>query len=376
MQRKLKLAITANGLSLNGITKVIIGYATRLPRNEYHIVVFNSGKAEHSIVDCLAYHGIDLKDLPRKERRPLRYFTALVRELHAFDPDIVHINGSSALMAPEMLAAFLSRTKVRIAHCHSSRCNHPILNFMFKPMVRALSTNRLACSRLAGESVFRRGTFDVLPNAFEVTRFAYDEQLREKVRAEYGIPADAFALGHVGRINDVKNQRFAVDVFDELCRQKADAYIVFVGKGPGMAALRERVEASPNGERIILAGDQPDPAPFYSAFDALLFPSRYEGLGITVLEAQACGLPCFISSSIPEEADVGGRVTRISISESARKWADTVLGEALGGDIDRMAPEGIAKYDIARCVESLAAYYFALNESPLNWAKRTRLVMR
>lgn len=370
------MAFVTKDLMRNGITTVIESYATRLPSDRFVVEVLFGGKNDSDTVNELLDHGISVKEIPKKAANIFGYFITLVRELRSFNPDIVHVNGSSALMAPELASAFLSGAKVRIAHCHSNSCDHPVLNVILKPVVRALSTNKLACSKLAGESVFRRGTFDVLPNAFEVTRFAYDERSREKVRAECGIPAEAFVLGHVGRINDVKNQRFAVDIFDELCRKKTDARIVFVGEGPGMAALRERVEASPNSERIILAGDQPDPAPFYSVFDALLFPSRYEGLGITVLEAQACGLPCFISSNIPKEADAGGRIKRINVTDSSQKWAEAILGGVYRDDGDRMAPEGIAKYDIARCVESLVAYYCALNESPLNWVKRVRLVMR
>lgn len=376
VQQKIKLAITANGLSPNGVTKIIFNYTRKLTNNNFEITIFNSGDADPIAAQQFSGSDIVIVDLPNKQHNPFRYLAALVRELRVFSPDIVHVNGSSALMSLELIGARLSPAKARIAHCHSSSSMHPILNVMLRPVARLLSNGKLACSVLAGDSLFKTGSFDVLPNAFEVERFTFDQASRERIRCELNIPSYALVLGHVGRVNEVKNQRFAVEIFEEVCRKRDDAYIVFVGEGPGMRALRERIETSQNKERIILVGNQTNTAPYYSAFDALVFPSLYEGLGITVLEAQASGLPCFISSGLPQEVDAGGRIVRVGLSEAAANWAKTIEKELDGQDSDgrRRGARLIESYDINRCSGLLESYYRALVDCPVSRIKSVRLV--
>lgn len=377
MQQKIKLGITANGLSPNGVTKMIYNYTRKLPHNSFEIAIFNSGDADSIAAQQFSDSDIMIVDLPVKQQNPFQYLIALVRELRVFSPDVVHVNGSSALMSLELIGARLSPAKARIAHCHSNSSMHPILNVMLRPVTRLLSNGKLACSVSAGNSVFKVGSFDVLPNAFEIERFAFDQASRERVRHELNIPPHALVLGHVGRVNEVKNQRFAVEIFEEVCHKRDDAYIVFVGEGPGMRALQEKIEASPNKERIILTGNQTDTAPYYSAFDALVFPSLYEGLGITVLEAQASGLPCIISSGLPQEVDAGGRIVRVGLSEAASIWAKTIEKELDGQESCRRERGArlIESYDINRCSESLEAYYRALADCPVSQIKSVRLVM-
>lgn len=375
--RRIRVAVITKDLTRNGITMVIVNYAKRLPSDRFEIEVLFGGKSDQDVIQELQNNGIAVKGLPRKSANVIKYFAILVRELCIFNPDIVHVNGSSALMSLELIGARLSPAKARIAHCHSSSSMHPILNVMLRPVARLLSNGKLACSVLAGDSLFKTGSFDVLPNAFEVERFTFDQASRERIRCELNIPSYALVLGHVGRVNEVKNQRFAVEIFEEVCRKRDDAYIVFVGEGPGMRALRERIETSQNKERIILVGNQTNTAPYYSAFDALVFPSLCEGLGITVLEAQASGLPCFISSGLPQEVDAGGRIVRVGLSEAAVNWAKTIEKELDGQDSDgrRRGARLIESYDINRCSGLLESYYCALVDCPVSRIKSVRLVM-
>lgn len=375
--KRIRLAVLVHGLTLNGISKVVMNYADRLSVDKFEIKILNNGPYEIPVLEYFHRLNIDVVNLPSKERHPVRQLVTLICELRRFNPDIVHVNGSSALMASELFAAWIMHAKVRIAHCHSNRGMHKALNFVMRPAARALSNAKLACSASAGESIFRMGSFDILPNAFEVADFGFSERSRREIREQYDIPLDAVVFGHVGRVNTIKNQQFAIDVFDEMCKISGNLYAVFIGDGPGMVPLRERVKMSPNKERIVLAGSEFDSAPFYSAFDVLLFPSLYEGLGMTVLEAQASGLPCVISSSIPGEVDLGGRIMRIDLAVPAKRWAEKSL-DFIGGLNDetyRASAPGVERFDIRRCAQSLEEFYEALHSSSAHEIKGVRLVI-
>lgn len=375
--KKIKVAIIVHGLTLNGISKVVMNYVTRLSVDKFEIEILNNGSYDVSVLEYFHQLHIDVVNLPSKERHPFRQLIMLISELRRFKPDVVHVNGSSALMASELFAAWLLNVRVRIAHCHSDRGMHKILNYIMRPVARALSNTKLACSVPAGESVFRIGSFDVLPNAFDVRNFEFCRRSRREIRERYNIPFDAVVLGHVGRVNKIKNQQFAIDVFDEMCKKNGNLYAVLVGDGPDMDALRERVKMSPNIKKIVLTGSVLNPAPYYSAFDMLLFPSINEGLGISVLEAQASGLPCVISSSIPKEAELGGQILRIDPAESVSSWAEKSLKfiSHLDHGTCRVSAPGIMKYDITHCAQSLEEFYEALDGSSAREVKGVRLVI-
>jgi len=150
---------------------------------------------------------------------------------------------------------------------------------------------------------------------------------RDAVRTEFHIPRDAFVIGHVGRFTEQKNHAFLLDVAAEVARRDANARFLLVGEGELRPAMMARAAALGLGEHAIFAGSRADvPRLMRGAMDAFLFPSRYEGLGLVLVEAQAAGLPCAIADVVPGEADiVPPLMHRLSLRQSARQWADALL---------------------------------------------------
>jgi glycosyltransferase involved in cell wall biosynthesis len=158
----------------------------------------------------------------------------------------------------------------------------------------------------------------------EPFRSAFD---RQQVRAELGIPENAFVVGHVGRFHRQKNHVQLVEIAAELVRRDADVHVLVVGDGPLRSAIERRVAARHLSDRVTFAGRRSDIARLMlAAMDVFLLPSLYEGLPVVLLETQAAGLRSVISDTITDEIDVvPGLICRCRLSQPASAWADSVL---------------------------------------------------
>lgn len=121
---------------------------------------------------------------------------------------------------------------------------------------------------------------------------------------------DEIVLGHIGRLNHQKNQIFLLKVYDELASRRKNVKVLLVGDGPDLEELQAIIANDPYKKGIILYGASPKPAEMYSAMDSFVFPSIYEGLPITLLEAQLNGLPCIISDAITDEVVINSNVKK------------------------------------------------------------------
>ena len=196
----------------------------------------------------------------------------------------------------------------------------------FRFLPRTVPTVKLAPSTEAAEYTFgkgcvKRGEVFLLHNAIDTNVYCFDEIGRERLRKELGLE-DKFVVGHVGRFNQQKNHAFLIDVFQELHHRNPQARLVLVGKGELEEAVRQKVCALGLEEYVIFTGVRQDIPQLLSAFDVFLFPSLYEGMPNTVIEAQATGLPCVISDSITREADITDLVHFCSLDSHISIWVD------------------------------------------------------
>jgi glycosyltransferase involved in cell wall biosynthesis len=158
------------------------------------------------------------------------------------------------------------------------------------------------------------------------------------VRAELGIPATAFILGHVGRFIELKNHTFLLDILNEVLKKEPEAYLLLVGEGPLRRTIEQQALAKGLADRTIFAGSRPDvPRLMQGAMDAFVMPSICEGLPLVGIEVQAAGLPTFLSDAITVEVCIVPQlVTRISLSQPASIWADAICRSQQESSIDQI----------------------------------------
>lgn len=179
-----------------------------------------------------------------------------------------------------------------------------------------------AIEALTGKDADNKTRF-VIKNAIDPEKFSFSSVQRDKWRAEFGCDQNTLVVGNVARFTYVKNHEFQVEIFSKIVDRFPNAKLVFVGVGSEEETVRQQVKTLGLNNKVIFMGSRPDVKDIVNAFDVFLMPSRFEGLGIVLIEAQANGLHCVISSEvIPQEADVNvGLVTRVNLNDSSDKWA-------------------------------------------------------
>lgn len=275
-----------------------------------------------------------------------------------------HMTSTASLYLAEAGRAGIGCTA---AHARSAGTDSGIKGWMTRVLRKNLAGRAevcLACSELAGRAVFgekawRDGLVHVVPNAIEVAKYVYDPEKRERLRCELGI-SDRFVIGHVGRFNPVKNHPFLLDVFYEIKKQREDAVLLLVGEGGGMEAAKEKAAALGLEKSVLFAGSRPDAADFYQAMDFMVFPSLYEGLPGTILEAQAAGLPCLMSDTITREVMLTGLVEAMSLERPAEEWAGRVIAAAqenAGGRRSYLEELRAAGFDVKKQARQWEIFY-------------------
>lgn len=211
----------------------------------------------------------------------------------------------------------------------------------------------LAAEYTFGKKAVENGEVHFLNNGLDLGVYHYSDEARQRVRAELGVSDHTAVLGHVGRFNEQKNHDYLLRVFADYLRKNEDSVLVLVGVGYLEDKIKQRVKELLPEQKVIFTGLRTDIPELLSAFDVFVFPSLYEGMPNTIIEAQACGLPCVLSDTITSQADLCGRLRYLPLTDTAL-WADAV-GKALAeGRIEA----DMSDYDIRTVSGQFCRYCF------------------
>ena len=273
---------------------------------------------------------------------------------------IVHVH-QDCLSAVALQCAKEAGVPVRIGHCHNSNQDKNwkyLVKLHYMKKIPDHATHLFACGKSAGQWMFGGADFQVLNNAVELRGFTFDPEVRRRVRAALNIDDGAFVLGHVGGFRPQKNHGFLIDVFAGCVRQDPGARLLLVGDGEGRRNIEEKVASMGLGEKVIFTGVRSDIPEMLQAMDVFVFPSLYEGLGISIVEAQASGLPCIISDTIPDDCNVTQYlVERLPLSAPPEKWAEIILTQRDMTRTDHIDEVRRAGYDIEEKAKELEGFY-------------------
>lgn len=253
---------------------------------------------------------------------------------------------------------------VRIAHCHNMRTTVDLKRMFMeyeKLSLKRYCTQMFACSEAAavwlyGGKAVGSQQIVYVRNGIEPEKYRFNRTLRDQVRREFGLE-NRFVIGHVGRFAKEKNHAFLLDVFRVVHQINPNTVLLLVGTGELLPEMRRKTEALELEDNVIFAGVRSDVPELMQAMDVFVFPSLYEGLGIALIEAQAAGLPCVVSDTVPWEADITELVERLPLS-SAREWADRILRDRDGCQrADTLMNIRAAGYDIRDTAKKLEKFY-------------------
>jgi glycosyltransferase involved in cell wall biosynthesis len=249
-----------------------------------------------------------------------------------------------------------------IAHSHSAGAGSIAYRFFSFP-TRFVADHFFACSRDAAATRYGAGVAadalrcTIFKNAIDTGKFRFDPEVRQTIRSSLGIGADAPVIGHVGRFAEAKNHRFLIDVFARIHQQNPNARLLLVGDGELRPQIEKAVEDHRLTDSVILIGLQDNVWDYYQAMDVFAFPSIYEGLPVSTVEAQAAGLPCCVSTNVPAESAITNLVSFLPLEDGIDRWAEQILQKALLTRKDMTDSIRSSGYDISSTAKWLEEYY-------------------
>lgn len=290
-------------LRIGGLETVAMNCMRYADTTEYQFdfLVFGEqvGDYEAEAIEC----GCNVIHIPAPGKSYRAYYKKLCEVMKHGKYDIVHshVFFNSGIV---LLAAKKCGVPVRIAHAHSvkRKSDKGIRKAVFQTVMRKLlvkyATKFCACSKQAGEYVFSKEAFEekgmVLPNCIDVSKFAFSEENRKRIRRELSINENAVVIGQVGHLTQAKNQKFLLDLFSEFLKTNPAAMLLLVGDGELRNELETQIASLGIDKSVRLTGTRSDIGALLSAMDVYVCTSTNEGFGITLLEAKANGLPCVI----------------------------------------------------------------------------------
>lgn len=308
--------------------------------------------------------------LPRYNGLNYIAYRSQCRALFSDGCDHAVVHGHIGSSAPIYLGEARRAGRYTIAHSHAQSYERGLSGLAFRMVsapVRNVADYFMACSREAGidrfgERVVDGDRFRVVPNGVDLDAFRFDVSERLEMRKKLGLD-EVPVFGHVGRLTEVKNHAFLLRVFSRIRETLPNAVLLLIGRGPLDKELQQKAVSLGLGESVRFMGVREDVSCLLQAMDMLVFPSLKEGLPVAVVEAQATGLPCVLSTGIPDMAVATSMCKRLPLSLDADAWAAECV--ELYNVVDRSRRETISnemrssEFDIHNIADDLSKFYLS-----------------
>ena len=353
-----------------GAETIVKDYALSLEKDNFDVyVVCRDYIKESNIYKTLVKNNIKIISMYKEFNYPDRIFARIIgskyvsnklsKVLNEIKPDVIHCHlecletllyakesiGNAKLLftchnLPEMCIG-KDRPKENEACKYFIEHNNMQIIALHDDMAKEINT------------MFNINNTVVIKNGINFDRFKNVSKTKEEIRKNLNISKDAYVIGQVGRFAYQKNPEFTIDVFSELLKKNSNSYLLLIGRGNDEEKLRKQIYDLGIKNHVLMLVGRDDIPELLKAMDVFILPSRFEGLGIVLIEAQVAGLPCVTSDKIPEEAYQSKNITRLSLGASKEEWVKALLNPV--GNISHYG--NIEEYDMNKQVEKLKVLY-------------------
>ncbi len=375
-KNKKKIAILSNGLARGGTDTFVINLVRGLDKSKYSVTVILSVDGTEQICredEILEAGGTVLKTcaLNGGIQSKVRHLKLLYRIMKKGKYDVFQTN-IDLFNGPNLFVSWLARVPIRICHSHNSMQEREIkegktvaiklYQWIMRKMCLIFSNRYAGCSELAMEFLFGKNWNNlnkkykaiVVHNGIDLVQFQSDVNKEEK-RKKLGIRNEKIIIT-VGRLSLQKNPLMLVEIFAELCKIRQDCDLLWVGNGEMLKKLQDEVEKLDIAERVHFLGIRTDVNELMQCSDLFLFPSLFEGFGIVAVEAQAAGLPCLVSDTLPKVVDCDG-CEFMSLSKSACNWAEVANNILDGKKEIKISNAKLQLYSVEHMVSQMESLF-------------------
>ncbi|MDE6748838.1 MAG: glycosyltransferase family 1 protein [Lachnospiraceae bacterium] len=333
MEEPIRILHVLGSLNLGGAESRIMDLYRNMDRKkiQFDFLVHSSGK-EHFDEEIEALGG-RIYRVPRFKVYNLSGYKKAVKnfftEHHEFRAVHGHMTSTASIYLPIAKKAGIPIT---VGHARSAGVSgglKGLLTRLIRYPLKYRADYCLACSKKAGEAVYgkrwvKKGKVEVIPNAIDAKKYEYDENVRAGLRDKMGL-TDKFVIGHVGSFREAKNHAFLIQIFEEIYKKRSDAILLLLGEGALMENIKQQVSEAGLTNVVWFLGNKSDVAPYYQIMDYLVFPSLYEGLPGSIVEAQTAGLRCIVSDAVTNEVGITDLVEFYSLDKKAGEWAEHII---------------------------------------------------
>lgn len=333
MNRKVYVLQVISGLHAGGMESMIMNYLRNIDRNKIQMDFMVFSEESYYDQEAESLGSRIYRITPRRENPFKNYM-----EISSFykthtEYKIVHIHQGITYFIPLNLA-YKYNVPVRIIHSHGIdqrflKKYKYLHKYYSVPHINRLATDYFACSphaagQLFSENIIKNRQYYILNNAIDTDKFLYDDQRRAKTRRALALE-NRFVIGHVGRFDFAKNHLFLIDIFHAITLKNPNTHLLLVGDGENFEQVKRKVDDYHLNDKVSFLGIRDDVADLMQAMDVFVLPSRFEGLPLAGIEAQAASLPCVFSDAVKEEVQVLDECAFLSLNLSFDAWADKIL---------------------------------------------------
>ena len=319
-------------LDSGGVESFLFNYYSHIDRKKIQFDFIVPGKEQGFLEDKMKELGGKVYHVPLLREKPLHQFLSLARIIKKGDYDIVHCHGYKSAIG--LILSKIIGCKIRIIHSHMAYVTEnsfqKVLRKLVTILVKILATHWFACGEdsakwLYGEKAYKDGKIEIIFNAIDLKKYQFLSDVREKGRRELDV-SNKFVLGNIARLSDQKNQSYLFSILKELILIKPNVMLLLVGNGEDEQKLKQRALELNLTPYVLFLGRRTDISNLLSAMDVFLLPSKYEGLPVSLVEAQASGLQILSSDTVTQEVNVTKNISYLPINEeSVLLWKDKVL---------------------------------------------------
>ena len=335
--KKNKVLIVAGDMHVGGIENQLMHLLRNADKEKFQIDYTSKRPDAYYREEIEALGGKYILIPAMSHRNPLPYLKALYRTMKDGQYDVVHSHElfHSGIV---LFVAWLAGVPGRFVHAHNWQDGdgtgrkrglvRSVYNAVMRWAINAFSTTQIACSTLAGrflygEKTLKKDGYHLVFNSVDTGKFLdrYDQE-------ETGEFCDGWInVLQVGRVTMVKNQMFLAQIAKEFKKRDRRIRILCVGNGDPAyeKAVCDEIAKNDLRDYIQMPGVRSDIDVLMRKAAAFVLPSKYEGMPLVLIEAQASGLPCVVADTFSHEVDFGlGKLQWLSLDESAAVWADAI----------------------------------------------------